>query len=164
MKIFKDYSQLNRQLKKYEHKKIVFTNGVFDILHPGHIELLEFAKSKGDLLIVGINDDQSVKRIKGNHRPIFSLKERMEVLKAIEYVEFIIPFSQDTPLELIQQLYKLDILIKGGDYQPAEVVGKNEVETAGGELIIFKFKSPISTTSTINRIKALTRQNSQFDK
>lgn len=164
MKIFRDYSQLNRQLKKHEHRKIVFTNGVFDILHPGHIELLEFAKSKGDLLIVGINDDQSVKRIKGNNRPIFSLKERMEVLKAIEYVDFIIPFSQDTPLELIQQLYKLDILIKGGDYQPSEVVGKNEVETAGGELIIFKFKSPISTTSTINKIKALTRQNSQFDK
>jgi len=164
MKIFRDYSQLNQQLKKHEHRKIVFTNGVFDILHPGHIELLEFAKSKGDLLIVGINDDQSVKRIKGNNRPIFSLKERMEVLKAIEYVDFIIPFSQDTPLELIQQLYKLDILIKGGDYQPSEVVGKNEVETAGGELIIFKFKSPISTTSTINKIKALTRQNFQFDK
>jgi D-beta-D-heptose 7-phosphate kinase/D-beta-D-heptose 1-phosphate adenosyltransferase len=164
MKIFRDYSQLNRQLKKHEHRKIVFTNGVFDILHPGHIELLEFAKSKGDLLIVGINDDQSVKRIKGNNRPIFSLKERMEVLKAIEYVDFIIPFSQDTPLELIQQLYKLDILIKGGDYQPSEVVGKNEVETAGGELIIFKFKSPISTTSTINKIKALICQNSQFDK
>ena len=159
MKIFKDHSQLNRQLKKHEHKKIVFTNGVFDILHPGHIELLKFSKSKGDLLIVGINDDQSVKRIKGNNRPIFSLKERMEVLKAIEYVDFIIPFSQDTPLELIQKLFKIDILIKGGDYLPSEVVGKNEVETAGGQLIIFKFESPISTTSTINKIKTLGSSN-----
>jgi D-beta-D-heptose 7-phosphate kinase/D-beta-D-heptose 1-phosphate adenosyltransferase len=154
MKVFRNSSNLNQQLKKHDSKTIVFTNGVFDILHPGHIELLEFAKSKGDFLIVGINDDQSVKRIKGSNRPVFSLKERLEVLEAIEYVDYIIPFSQDTPLELIQQLHRIDILIKGGDYHPSQVVGRKEIETSGGKLIIFRFKSSISTTSIINRIKS----------
>lgn len=152
MKIYRNSSRLNRELKKHGSQTIVFTNGVFDILHPGHIELLEFAKEQGDLLIVGINDDQSVERIKGNNRPVFSLEERLEVLKAIEYIDYIIPFAQDTPLELIQQLLRIDVLIKGGDYHSSEVVGKREVETAGGRVIIFKFKSSISTTSIIEKI------------
>ena len=153
MKIFKRLEDLNDQLKILKNKKIVFTNGVFDIIHPGHIELLEFAKESGDYLIVGINDDESVKRFKGNSRPIFPLPERMEVLEAIMYVDFIIPFSQDTPLELINSLYRIDILVKGGDYGAHEVVGRAEVEASGGKLLIFNFKSDYSSSSLINKIK-----------
>ncbi|MCK4836018.1 MAG: adenylyltransferase/cytidyltransferase family protein [Candidatus Aminicenantes bacterium] len=152
MKFYKDHTGLNIQLEKEAYKKIVFTNGVFDILHPGHIELFEFAKSKGDIFIVGINTDQSVKRIKGGNRPIFCLAERIEVLEAIETIDFIISFSEDTPLRLIQSLYKIDILIKGEDYSPSEVVGRKEIEAFGGQLILFPFKSKYSTTSIIQKI------------
>lgn len=152
MKIYHKISDLNRMLKRMTGKTVVFTNGVFDIIHPGHIDLFSFAKHCGDILVVGINDDASVKRLKGNHRPIFSVAERMEVLEAIEYIDFIVPFEQDTPLKLIKKLYKIDILIKGGDYQADEVVGKKEVEASGGKLMLFKFKSPYSTSSIIEKI------------
>jgi D-beta-D-heptose 7-phosphate kinase/D-beta-D-heptose 1-phosphate adenosyltransferase len=156
MKIFHNINDLNRCLSDFKGKKIVFTNGVFDIIHPGHIDLLEFAKKKGDYLIIGINDDESVRRLnKGDERPVFPLAERMEVLEAIEFVDFIIPFSQDTPLELITGLYRVDILVKGSDYKPAEVVGRNEVESAGGKLFLFEFKSGFSTSTLIERIKSL---------
>lgn len=151
-KIFTQISDMNGELKKYTEKTIVFTNGVFDILHAGHIELLEFASGKGDILIVGINDDASVKRLKGEKRPIFSLPERMELLEAIQYVNFIIPFSEDTPLQLIQSLPRIDVLVKGGDYLPQDVVGRQEVEKSGGELCLFTFKSRMSTSDIIARI------------
>ena len=123
MKIFNTAEQLNLQLQKNGYQTIVFTNGVFDLLHPGHIELLESARSQGDCLIVGINDDASVQRLKGDKRPIIPLKERMEVLAAIEWVDFVIPFSEDTPLQLIQALQRIDVLVKGGNYQSQQVVG-----------------------------------------
>jgi len=155
MKIFHDINDLNRRLSSLKEKKIVFTNGVFDIIHPGHIDLLEFAKKNGDYLIVGINDDDSVRRLnKGEERPIFPLAERMEVLEAIEFVDFIIPFSQDTPLDLINGLCRVDVLVKGGDYKPAEVVGRAEVESSGGKLLLVQFKSGYSTSSLIGRIKS----------
>jgi rfaE bifunctional protein nucleotidyltransferase chain/domain len=153
MKIFKNVDKLNRQLEMLEGKKIVFTNGVFDILHPGHIDLLEFAKSSGDYLIVGINDDDSVKRLKGMNRPLYPLEDRMEILEAVMYVDFIIPFSEDTPLQLIKRLYQVDVLVKGGDYKPDEVVGRKEVEESGGKLLLFDFKSNWSTTALLEKIK-----------
>jgi D-beta-D-heptose 7-phosphate kinase/D-beta-D-heptose 1-phosphate adenosyltransferase len=153
-KIYRDAAAVNRELTKHPEKTIVFTNGVFDILHAGHIELLEFAKAEGDLLIVGINDDASVKRLKGDKRPIFSLEERTELLEAVQYVDYIIPFAEDTPLQLIQALTRIDVLVKGGDYQPHQVVGRKEVEKAGGRLCLFTFQSQMSTSDIIQRITA----------
>jgi D-beta-D-heptose 7-phosphate kinase/D-beta-D-heptose 1-phosphate adenosyltransferase len=153
MKIFHNVIDLNRELKKLMGKKIVFTNGVFDLIHAGHIELLEFAKGSGDYLIVGINDDDSVKRLKGADRPIYPLAERMEIMAAIMYVDFIIPFSEDTPLELIKSLYRVDVLVKGGDYKPHEVVGREEVEASGGRLLLFDFRTHSSTSQMVEKIK-----------
>jgi len=153
MKIFNNTADLNKELQKLEGKKIVFTNGVFDLLHAGHIDLLEFAKNSGDYLIVGINDDDSVRRLKGEGRPIYPLAERMEVLEAVMYVDYITPFSQDTPLELIKSLLRVDVLVKGGDYKPHEVVGRKEVEGAGGKLLLFDFQTPYSTTAIVDRVQ-----------
>lgn len=102
---------------------------------------------------MGINDDASVKRLKGNQRPIFNISERMEVLAAIEFVDFIIPFAEETPQNLIQSLDRIDILVKGGDYRPEEVVGREEVEGCGGKLLIFPIRSQFSTSAIIERIK-----------
>lgn len=153
MKIFYNAADLNQKLGELKNKKIVFTNGVFDLLHAGHIDLLEFAKNSGDYLVVGINDDDSVRRLKGAGRPIYPLAERMEVLAAVMYVDFIIPFSEDTPLELIKSLLRVDVLVKGGDYKPHEVVGRKEVEEAGGKLLIFDFRNQSSTTALITKLK-----------
>jgi rfaE bifunctional protein nucleotidyltransferase chain/domain len=153
MKIFTNVDELNRGLAKLEGKTIVFTNGVFDILHAGHVDLLEFAKSSGDYLIVGINDDDSVRRLKGEDRPVYPLEERIKILAAVMYVDFIIPFSQDTPLELIKGLLRVDVLVKGGDYKPHEVVGRKEVEEGGGKVLLFDFKTDLSTTAILEKIK-----------
>ena len=152
MKLYSNVRQLNSVLKTLKDKKIVFTNGVFDILHPGHIELFEFARSQGDVLIVGINTDQSVRRIKGKNRPIFPLSERIEILEAIESIDYIIPFAQKTPLQLIRNLGKIDILVKGKDYLPSQVVGRKEIEAKGGKLLLFSFRSQYSTTAIIKKI------------
>ena len=153
MKIYTCIEQLNQRLRELDHKTIVFTNGVFDILHAGHIDLLEFARSNGDYLILGINNDASVKRLKGPERPVYPLAERIEILSTVMYVDFIIPFAQDTPLELIQSLYRVDVLVKGGDYKPHEVVGQKEVEETGGKLLLFDFKTQTSTTGILGKIK-----------
>jgi D-beta-D-heptose 7-phosphate kinase / D-beta-D-heptose 1-phosphate adenosyltransferase len=153
MKIYHTVSELNERLKALNNKTIVFTNGVFDVLHAGHIDLLEYAGRNGDYLVLGINDDASVKRLKGEDRPVHPLEERMEVLEAIMYVDFIIPFSEDTPLELINGLHRVDVLVKGGDYKPHEVVGRKEVEGAGGKLLLFDFKTSASTTKILEKIK-----------
>lgn len=153
MKIFHNVDDLNKKLKKLKGKKIVFTNGVFDLIHAGHIELLEFAKNSGDYLILGINNDESVKRLKGKARPIYPLAERMEIVEAIMYVDFIISFAEDTPLELIKSLHRVDILVKGGDYKPHEVVGREEVEAHGGRLLIFNFRTRSSTSALVEKVK-----------
>lgn len=152
MKIHESGLSLRCELAGQKGKKIVFTNGVFDLLHPGHVELLEFARSQGDLLVVGINDDASVRRLKGEKRPIFPLAERMEVLAALESVDYIMPFAEDTPLELIRELDCVDVLVKGGDYAPAEVVGRAEVEARGGKLVIFKLSGNYSSSALIDKI------------
>jgi len=153
MKIFYSILELNNALKTHEGKRFVFTNGVFDLLHAGHIQLLEFAKNSGDLLIIGINDDDSVKRFKGPERPVYPLAERMEVLEAVMFTDYIIPFAQDTPLQLINGLLRVDVLVKGGDYLPHEVVGKKEVEQQGGKLLLFDFRTQSSTSALLGKIK-----------
>jgi len=152
MKIHDSAAALNLELEKRTQDKVVFTNGVFDLLHPGHIQLLQFARSQGDILVVGINDDASVRRLKGKKRPIFPLAERMEILAALECVDYVVPFSEDTPLQLIRALGKIDVLVKGGDYVPGEVVGRAEVEARGGRVVIFKLSGNYSTSALIERI------------
>jgi len=152
MKINESAAALKRVLAKRQGEKVVFTNGVFDLLHPGHIELLQFARAQGDILVAGINDDASVRRLKGEKRPIFPLAERMEVLAALECVDFIVPFSEDTPLQLIRALGKIDVLVKGGDYAPGEVVGRKEVESRGGKLCLFRLAESYSTSALIDKI------------
>jgi D-beta-D-heptose 7-phosphate kinase/D-beta-D-heptose 1-phosphate adenosyltransferase len=152
MKIHEDRLALARELAERKGERVVFTNGVFDLLHPGHVELLEHARSQGDLLVVGVNDDASVRRLKGEKRPIFPLAERLEVLAALECVDYVVPFSEDTPLELIRALDRIDVLVKGGDYAPADVVGRAEVEARGGRLVIFKLSGNYSSSGLIEKI------------
>lgn len=152
-KIFSNVEALNRELEKQDGKKIVFTNGVFDLIHAGHIQLLEFARNSGDLLVLGINDDASVRRFKGPERPINKLADRMEVLAAVMYVDYLVPFAEDTPLELINGMHRVDVLVKGGDYKPHEVVGRREVEEAGGKLLLFDFRTHISTSALVDKMR-----------
>jgi rfaE bifunctional protein nucleotidyltransferase chain/domain len=133
---------------KIENKIIVFTNGVFDIIHPGHIELLRSAKSFGDFLILALNTDSSVKKIKGDKRPIFSLNERIKILSSIVYVDLIVSFEEETPYEVIKFL-KPDILVKGGDYRIEDVIGREFVK----EVKIVPYLEGYSTTKIIERIK-----------
>jgi D-beta-D-heptose 7-phosphate kinase/D-beta-D-heptose 1-phosphate adenosyltransferase len=152
MKILDSAAALNLELEKRPADKVVFTNGVFDLLHPGHVQLLQFARSQGDLLAVGINDDASVRRLKGDRRPIFPLAERMEVLAAFECVDYIVPFSEDTPLRLIRDVERIVVLVKGGDYAPGEVVGRAEVEGRGGKLSLFNLAGDYSSSALIEKI------------
>lgn len=128
--------------------RVVFTNGVFDIIHPGHAEVLKQARSLGDMLIVGINTDESVRRLKGNLRPILTLEERMSIISSIRYVDAVVPFEEDTPYRLIEFL-RPHVLVKGGDYRPEEVVGRDIVE----EVVIIPLKEGISTSRIIERIR-----------
>ena len=132
--------------------KVVFTNGCFDILHVGHIRYLKEAKALGDLLVVGLNSDNSVKRLKGESRPIMSEAERKEMLLALESVDFVLLFSEDSPLSLIQQV-KPDILVKGGDWQIDQIVGAGVVQAYGGEVRSLSFVDGKSTTNIIEKIK-----------
>jgi rfaE bifunctional protein nucleotidyltransferase chain/domain len=133
-------------------KRIVFTNGCFDILHPGHIYLLAAAKKLGDLLIVGLNSDDSVRRLKGPSRPINNEQIRDENLSAINEVDFIILFTEDTPESLIQQV-KPDILVKGGDYKSEEIVGSDFVKSYGGKVMTIPILEGHSTTNLIEKNK-----------
>ncbi len=137
-----------------ENKTIVLTNGCFDILHPGHIQYLSEAKALGNVLVVGLNDDDSVFRLKGHGRPINSLDFRMKMLAALRVVDIVIPFSEDTPIDLINRI-KPDFLVKGGDYAVHEVVGAKEVLQNGGEVRILSFASGYSSTALIEKIKNL---------
>jgi D-beta-D-heptose 7-phosphate kinase/D-beta-D-heptose 1-phosphate adenosyltransferase len=126
--------------------KTIFTNGCFDILHRGHIELLEFAKSLGNHLIVGLNSDASVKKIKGEHRPINCQDDRKKVLKSIKFVDKVIVFNEETPYELIK-IVKPDIIVKGGDYYKDQVIGSDLCEVR-----IFKYLDGYSTSKIIQGI------------
>ena len=132
--------------------RVVFTNGVFDLLHPGHVDVLIGARARGDVLVVGLNSDTSVKRLKGPDRPVRSEGERAYVLAALEAVDAVTLFEQDTPLQLVQ-LLQPDVIVKGGDYSPDTVVGANEVRGRGGEVVIIPLTPGHSTTSTIDRLR-----------
>lgn len=138
-----------RQARR-QKKKIVFTNGCFDLLHPGHVHLLETAKSHGDILIVGLNSDASVSRIKGKNRPINNQIDRAMVLGAMESVDKIVLFKEDTPYNLIKAI-KPDILVKGSDYKKAEIIGR---EFAGKTMRVRQLKGK-STTNLIKKLIAL---------
>jgi len=133
---------------KKKNKRIVFTNGCFDIIHPGHIKILKDAKSKGDILIVGLNSDSSVRRIKGPIRPIMDEKARSKVLEAIELVDFIIIFDEDTPLKVIKAL-RPDYLVKGEDWKADKIIGREFVK----KIFRIKFYPGYSTTGIIQKIR-----------
>jgi len=133
--------------------RLVFTNGCFDLLHPGHIEYLAAARELGDALVVGVNTDASVRRLeKQGARPLVPEADRALVLAALESVDAVCLFDEDTPRELIAELLP-DVLVKGGDYEPSGVVGREEVEQAGGEVIIIPFVPGYSTTELLERIR-----------
>lgn len=138
-------------LKKTEGKKVVFTNGCFDILHKGHISYLNHARSLGDFLFVGINSDQSVQKLKGPTRPINKELDRKFVLENLKAVDFVEIFDQDTPLELIQ-LVKPHFLVKGGDWSIDKIVGSKEVLAWGGQVLSLPFIDGFSTTNIVNKI------------
>lgn len=144
-----------RQALKREGRTIVMTNGCFDILHAGHVHLFEQAKALGNVLVVAVNDDASVRRLKGRSRPVFPLRERLEVLSALAAVDHLVSFSEDTPLRVVEALLP-DVLVKGGDWKPEDVVGKSEVEAAGGRVAIIPYVSGQSTSEIICRIQTST--------
>jgi D-beta-D-heptose 7-phosphate kinase/D-beta-D-heptose 1-phosphate adenosyltransferase len=131
-------------------KRIVFTNGCFDIIHPGHIDLLTRARQLGDALVVAINSDSSVRRLKGPERPIFPENERAEILKALEVVDYVCTFEEDTPLETILTIHP-DVLVKGADWV-ANIVGQQEVEAWGGRVEALPLVAGQSTTGVIERV------------
>ena len=133
---------------KARGKRIVFTNGCFDVLHPGHLDLLRRARAEGDVLVVAINSDDSVRRLKGQNRPIFSQEERAMLLAGLEFVDFVTFFEEDTPYEVIS-LLRPHVLVKGRDYRLEEVVGRDLVE----EVVLVPLKEGYSTTRLIERIK-----------
>ncbi len=132
--------------------RVVFTNGVFDLLHPGHVDVLTASRRAGDALVVGLNADASVKRLKGPERPIRSEAERAVVLGALAVVDSVVLFEQDTPLELIR-LLEPDVLVKGGDYTEATIVGAPDVRARGGEVLVVPLTPGHSTTSTLARLR-----------
>ncbi len=136
---------------KARGKKIVFTNGCFDILHYGHVQYLEKAKREGDILIAALNSDTSVKRIKGKNRPIVAEKDRLRVLSGLESVDYAVLFKEDTPLKTIEAI-KPDILIKGGDWKKNKIVGADFVSSYGGKIITVKLAKGRSSTNLIKKI------------
>lgn len=132
-------------------KKVVFTNGCFDILHRGHVSYLNEARALGDILVVGLNSDASVKRLKGESRPVNSEQDRKFVLENLRAVDYVFIFEQDTPLELIKTISPY-ILVKGGDWRPDQIVGSEFVLQNGGQVKSLQFIDGFSTTSTIEKI------------
>jgi rfaE bifunctional protein nucleotidyltransferase chain/domain len=132
-------------------KKIVFTNGCFDILHYGHVKYLEKAGRKGDILVVGVNSDSSVRRLKGSGRPVNSQVCRAAVIAALESVDYVTIFPEDTPLALIRSLLP-DVLVKGGDWNKKDIVGSDVVENLGGKVFSISFEKGFSTTKIIKKI------------
>jgi len=132
--------------------RLVFTNGVFDLLHVGHVRYLAHARALGDALLVAINSDRSVRELKGPDRPIFNQAERAEILAALRYVDYVTIFDDVSPRSLIAKLLP-DVLVKGGDYQLHEIHGRQEVEAAGGRVVSLPFVEGASTTTLIERMK-----------
>lgn len=142
---------LKRLEKERTGKRVVFTNGCFDIIHAGHVDYLEKAKKLGDILVVGLNSDSSVKRIKGEKRPIIPQEMRAKVLSSLKPVDYVVVFEEDTPLRLIKAI-KPDVLVKGGDWDLEKIVGREFVESYGGEVKTIPFEFDISTSKIVDRI------------
>ncbi|WP_316804513.1 D-glycero-beta-D-manno-heptose 1-phosphate adenylyltransferase [Pedobacter nototheniae] len=137
---------------KNDHQKIVFTNGCFDLLHPGHIAYLNEAASLGDKLVVGLNTDESVKKIKGESRPVNNEHSRAQLLAAMFFIDAIVLFNEDTPLQLIKKI-EPDVLVKGGDYKIETIVGAAETLEKGGQVEVLSFLPGYSSTAIIEKIK-----------
>lgn len=152
----KNHEQAKQEIDelKAQGKKIVFTNGCFDILHSGHARYLYAARELGDYLIVAINSDESVRMIKDTERPIIPQEERAEMLAALEFVDAVVIFNEDIPLKIIKFLMP-DILVKGGDWAKKDIIGADVVETGGGLVKSLPFVSGYSTTGIIRKIKGL---------
>ena len=146
----KKLKEILEKLRK-QNKKIVFTNGCFDIIHSGHIRILKKAKEKGDVLIVGLNSDKSVRKIKGKKRPIMNEKDRALILDSIRYVDYVVLFDEETPYNLIKEI-EPDVLVKGSDYKLSEVVGADIVIKKGGEVFLVPLLKGKSTTNVIEKI------------
>ena len=149
--LLKDNIEIINRIKA-ERKKIVFTNGCFDLLHVGHVRYLAQAKKLGDFLIIGLNSDSSVKELKGEDRPINSFEDRATLLSAIESVDLVIMFGEQTPENLIKDIVP-DILVKGGDYNIEDIVGYQTVMQNGGQVKTLSFYDGYSSTNYINKIK-----------
>ena len=134
------------------HGEVVFTNGVFDLLHPGHVDVLDRARREGAALVVGVNSDASVKRLKGPTRPIRTSVERIAVLAGLEAVDAVVLFEQDTPIELVRAI-EPDVIVKGGDYSPETIVGADLVTARGGRVVVIPLVDGHSTTSTIEKLR-----------
>jgi len=145
-----EFIEIRKKLKE-ENKKVVFTNGCFDILHSGHIDYLNKAKALGDVLVVGINSDSSVKKIKGEKRPIISENERANIILNLKAVDYVIIFDEETPYELIKFIIP-DILVKGADWEIDKIVGRDIVESNGGKVVNIAFVNEQSTSKIIQTI------------
>jgi rfaE bifunctional protein nucleotidyltransferase chain/domain len=144
---------------KRNGKRVVFTNGCFDLLHPGHIRGFEQARALGDLLIVAINSDSSVKFLKGEGRPIIPQNERAEILAALAAVDYVVVFDEITPREIIARVLP-DVLVKGGDWGENEIVGREEVEAAGGRVVSIPLEPGFSTSAIIEKIRSTPQSQS----
>jgi D-beta-D-heptose 7-phosphate kinase/D-beta-D-heptose 1-phosphate adenosyltransferase len=151
-----DREELARMVGRWHllSKKVVFTNGCFDILHPGHIEVLSRAAELGDVLVIGVNADASVQRLKGPERPVNNEQFRSLMLASLSIVDAVCIFGEDTPLELIEGIVP-DVLVKGGDYDPEQVVGGDVVREHGGEVVIIPLVEGYSTSRLIHKIRSL---------
>ncbi len=146
------FQKISQELASHRNCKIVFTNGCFDLLHVGHVRYLQEAKSCGELLVVGVNSDDSVKRLKGPTRPIQNENDRAEILSALACVDYVVLFSEDTPAQLIEQV-RPNVLVKGGDWKPEQIVGSSFVMSYGGEVKSLQFVEGRSTTIIIEKSK-----------
>ena len=140
--------------EKRNGRRVVFTNGCFDLLHPGHIETLEKARNLGDALVVGVNSDRSVREMKGAGRPIVPERERAEVLAALECVDAVLIFDEPTPQEIVAAL-RPDVLVKGGDWASDQIIGREEVEAAGGRVVSVPVVAGYSTSAMVEKIRKL---------
>jgi D-beta-D-heptose 7-phosphate kinase/D-beta-D-heptose 1-phosphate adenosyltransferase len=143
--------------EKRNGKRVVFTNGCFDLLHPGHIQSLEAARALGDFLIVGINSDASVRELKGQARPVLPEQERAEILANLESVDAVLIFPELTPQKTIAALLP-DVLVKGGDWPGDQIIGREEVEAAGGEVVRIEIVPGYSTSAILEKIRSLPRK------
>lgn len=145
-------SKLSDSLRRNYEKRIVFTNGVFDLIHVGHVEYLSKAKALGDILVVGVNRDKSVRRLKGLGRPLQPERDRAKIVAAFQAVDYVVLFSEDTPEKLIKQI-KPDILVKGADYKVSEIVGADFVKSYGGSVRRIRLSPDRSTSRLLKKLK-----------